>query len=265
MTSFHPLSIAALLACSCVAIACGGDSAGKPGGSECALLAAYEDRLTALEGPLGCTSTETLTPDPPGGCEGAKQLVMEMRANLAANLEENGCSSEPPDLTALVADYEARFAAENPFTEHTVERDGFAIAAREYGVQHAGDSPTIVFMHGLPDSQTLYDLVAPALGETHHTVTFDFVGWGRSESPSDPATLSFDGLRRDLEAVLDYFSPIQVVPVVHDLSSWPGIDWALDNPESVRTLVILNATYHPVTGTQPPYVIRALMAADVRP
>lgn len=51
--------------------------------AECPLLDEYESRLVALEGPLGCTETETLAPDPPGGCDGARQFLVEVRANLA--------------------------------------------------------------------------------------------------------------------------------------------------------------------------------------
>src|SRR5882672_2002842 len=120
-------------------------------------------------------------------------------------------------------------------------------------------------MHGFPDNQHLYDRVAPALGGTHQTITFDFVGWGDSTLPPPDHEYTVEGLRADLEAVLGYFHSTQVVPVVHDASGWPGIDWALDNEAQVSALVLLNTTYHLIDGIAPPYVIRALSSPDLRP
>jgi pimeloyl-ACP methyl ester carboxylesterase len=64
---------------------------------------------------------------------------------------------------------------------------------------------------------------------------------------------------------MSYFGTDDVVPVVHDASGWPGIDWALDNEPKVAALVLLNTTYYPIPGLKPPYVIRALAANDLRP
>lgn len=72
-------------------------------------------------------------------------------------------------------------------------------------------------------------------------------------------------LGEDLEAVIAHFGLNEVVPVVHDASGWPGIDWALEHRDSVAALVLLNTAYHPIEGQRPPYVIRALSALDLRP
>lgn len=260
-----PTPIIVLALCLCVLVSCSRNLVTHDAVSvECPLVDQYESRLVALEGPLGCTATETLTPNPPDGCEGAREFLEEVRANLAANLEANGCSDVPVDLSSVAAAYDERFTEENSFVEHEIGRDGMTIVAREYGELFSGEGPTIVLMHGFPDNKILYDRVAPALGETQHTITFDFIGFGQSDSPEDISTLTFEGLRADIEAVLDYFSVTHIVPVVHDMSGWPGIDWALDNADRVTALVLLNTGYNPAPGTAPPYVIRALMAADMR-
>ncbi len=224
-----------------------------------------EQRFEAMRGPLGCAATVTPMPDPPGGCAGADQLLASARAEYSRLWAEGGCSGEPPDLTSLVSDYERRYARRHPFVEHEIARDEFVISAREFGAEHAGTGPLIVLMHGFPDNQHLYDLVAPALAETQHVVTFDFVGWGDSSVPPPGHMFTYADLRRDLEAVLAHFGASQVVPVVHDASGFPGIDWALDNTDSVTALVLLNTTYQPIEGSAPPYVIRALSALDRRP
>ena len=40
--------------------------------------------------------------------------------------------------------------------------------------------------------------------------------------------------------------------MVHDASGWPGIDWALDNPDRVASLIVLNTVYHPSPASRPP-------------
>jgi pimeloyl-ACP methyl ester carboxylesterase len=223
-----------------------------------------EARFNAMRGPLGCTASQ-FNVNPPGGCAGADAFVSDLRTQYARVWSEADCTANPPSLAPLVDAYDREFARRHPFVPHAVPRGPSTIAAREFGAEHAGDGPTIVLMHGFPDNQHLYDLVAPALGQTHRTITFDFVGWGASSTPPPGHTYTFDDLRGDLEAVLTHFQVGRVVPVVHDASGWPGIDWALDHPESVASLVLLNTTYFPVPGQAPPYVIRALAAPDVRP
>jgi haloalkane dehalogenase len=80
--------------------------------------------------------------------------------------------------------YIDEFKAKNTFIDHTLTRaDGHKINAREFGIAFKGKSPTIVMMHGFPDNQYLYDPLVPLLSNTRHVVTFDFLGWGKSQSP----------------------------------------------------------------------------------
>jgi haloalkane dehalogenase len=261
--SFAPALAAALIGAGCAGVEHSGseDSELRSCG---ALPASVEQRFEAMRGPLGCAASTTPLPDPPGGCAGADELLASARREYAALWARGGCGSAPPDLAPYVTAYLDRFAAHHRFVAHQITRDGFAIAAREFGAGHA-NGPLIVLMHGFPDNQHLYDLVAPRLAETHHVVTFDFVGWGDSSKPSADHVFSFADLRKDLEAVLAHFAATQVVPVVHDASGWPGIDWALDHPDTVAALVLLNTTYQPIPGGGPPNVIRALSALDLRP
>lgn len=222
------------------------------------------ERLRGMTGPLGCTPSATVLPDPPRGCFGTLQIVAEVKRQMEQVWWEAGCGTEPPDESAYVAAYEEDFAARHDFVQHELQRDGFRIVAREFGAEHREAGPTIVLMHGFPDNLHLYDLVAPTLGETHHALTFDFVGFGLSDIPGPDYEWPVEGLRRDLEAVLAALASERVVVVVHDASGWPGIDWALDNPDRVAGLVLLNTFYHPIPGVTPPQVIRALSALDLR-
>jgi haloalkane dehalogenase len=144
--------------------------------------------------------------------------------------------------------YIDEFKAKNTFIDHTLTRsDGHTINAREFGAAFKGKSPTIVMMHGFPDNQYLYDLLVPLLSNTRHVVTFDFLGWGKSQSPAGqkyPVSVQVD----DIRTVMSSLKLDEVNIVVHDLSGHPGIDWALANPNKVAKLVLLN-TYYTNTPT----------------
>lgn len=258
--------VAAVVAAGCAGADATGEDIDALGQHRCGPLpAAVEQRFDAMRGPLGCAASATPVSDPPGGCAGTDALLASARREYETLWARGGCRAEPPDLTPLVTRYLDHYAAHHRFAAHRIPREGFTIAAREFGAAHAGTGPLIVLMHGFPDNQHLYDLVAPRLAETQHVVTFDFVGWGDSTKPPAGHVFTFADLRKDLEAVIGHFGATRVVPVVHDASGWPGIDWALDHPDAVATLVLLNTAYHPIPGTAPPNVIRALSALDLRP
>src|SRR5262245_17563660 len=65
------------------------------------------------------------------------------------------------------------------FRDRWTQRGQYRIHVRE----HQGAGPTIVLMHGFPDSHHLYDRLVPYLRD-RHVVVFDFLGWGESDKPA---------------------------------------------------------------------------------
>jgi haloalkane dehalogenase len=137
------------------------------------------------------------------------------------------------------------------FKEHRVLRGEYGIYAREY----PGEDPAAVLMHGFPDNHHLYDRLVPHLTAAgRRVVVFDFLGWGRSDKPAGyPYTA--DNQTRDLAAVVKHLGLESVVPVAHDASGPPAIDWALWNPERVAALVLLNTYYGYMPETRAPEAI----------
>jgi haloalkane dehalogenase len=123
------------------------------------------------------------------------------------------------------------------FKEQFVQRDQHRIYTREY----AGEEPAIVLMHGFPDNLHLYDRLVPFLAP-RRVVTFDFLGWGSSDKPQGYpyTTRNQEG---DLDAVIRQLKLGKVVLVAHDASGPPAIDWALNHPDQVAALVLLNTYY----------------------
>lgn len=144
------------------------------------------------------------------------------------------------------------------FQESFVQRDQHRICVREY----PGEEPAIVLMHGFPDNLHLYDRLLPFLSP-RRIVCFDFLGWGRSDKPVDyPYTAS--NQVGDIDAVITQLRLREVVLVAHDASGPPAIDWALDHPERVAGLVLLNTYYCAMRTLRPPEAIWLFSTPGVR-
>jgi haloalkane dehalogenase len=128
-------------------------------------------------------------------------------------------------------------SASQPYSEHLVSHQGSNIYVRHY----AGTGPAFVMMHGFPDNLHIYDRLIPALPD-RQVITFDFLGWGASEKPTDYPYTSKQQ-EGELQAVLAALQIDQIIPVAHDASGPVAINWALDHPERVSALVLLNTYY----------------------
>lgn len=135
------------------------------------------------------------------------------------------------------------------FVERFVSHGEHRIYAREY----AGQEPSIILMHGFPDNLHLYDRLVPHLSP-RRVVTFDFLGWGASDKPLGyPYTAK--NQEADLDAVVKQLKLGQVDLVAHDASGPPAIDWALQHPNQIAALILLNTYYCAMPTLRPPEAI----------
>jgi pimeloyl-ACP methyl ester carboxylesterase len=109
-------------------------------------------------------------------------------------------------------------------------------------------------MHGFPDNLHLYDRLIPYLSPARRIVTFDFLGWGASDKPSDYSYTAANQLG-ELDLVIKQLALTKVVLVAHDASGPPAIDWALIQPGQVAGLVLLNTYYCLMPTLRPPEAI----------
>ena len=130
------------------------------------------------------------------------------------------------------------------YDEPTVRREDHRLYVRDY----PGSEPAIILMHGFGQPPPVRPR-RPLLAEGRRVVTFDFLGWGRSDKPAGYAYTA-SNQTGDLDAVLD-LQLGSVVLVAHDASGPPAIDWALDHPERVSALVLLNTYYCRMSGVAP--------------
>ncbi|WP_433265036.1 alpha/beta fold hydrolase [Actinosynnema sp. CS-041913] len=105
-----------------------------------------------------------------------------------------------------------------------VESDGVRLSVHERGNRSA---PTVVLVHGYPDTHRVWDGIAEILAEEFHVVTYDVRGAGASDKPSGLAAYRLPVLARDLFAVIDAVSPDGPAHVVaHDwgsIQSWEAV------------------------------------------
>jgi pimeloyl-ACP methyl ester carboxylesterase len=161
---------------------------------------------------------------------------------------------------ALIAITAAMFALAAPASAKLVwiPRAGYRIAA----YVQPGHGPAIVLCHGFPDNHHLYDRVVPLL-KGHEVVTFDFLGWGRSSKPAH-YHYTFAGQEQDLNAVIQALHLGRVLLVAHDASVPAVLNWTLDHPGRVRSIILSNGFYAPVAGSGPP-ALAAILALGQYP
>ena len=102
----------------------------------------------------------------------------------------------------------------------TVASEGLELAVWERGDPSA---PTVVLVHGYPDTHVVWEAVAAELAADHHVVTYDVRGAGESTAPTHASGYRLRHLMADLEAVLDATSGGEPVHLVgHDWGSIQG-------------------------------------------
>jgi NAD(P)-dependent dehydrogenase (short-subunit alcohol dehydrogenase family)/pimeloyl-ACP methyl ester carboxylesterase len=87
--------------------------------------------------------------------------------------------------------------------------------------------PTLVLVHGYPDTHAVWDELAELLADRFHLVSYDVRGAGASTAPGSTAGYAFPRLIADLEAVIKEVSPDRPVHLVgHDwgsLQCWEAV------------------------------------------
>ncbi len=99
----------------------------------------------------------------------------------------------------------------------------------ELAVVEAGEQtrPTLVFIHGYPDTKELWEKVLQRLAPRYHVVAYDVRGAGESSAPRRPAAYDFERLADDLEAVIGAVADGRPVHLVgHDWGAIQGWEFA---------------------------------------
>jgi haloalkane dehalogenase len=146
------------------------------------------------------------------------------------------------------------------FAEHRIRSGQGNIYVRD----HAGDAPAFVLMHGLPDNLRIYDELIPHLvAAGRRVVTFDFLGYGASDKPTG-AVYSYAQQMEDLTRVMDELALGPAILVPHDSSGFAATNFAIDHPERVAGLYMLNCAYADASGVLWPEIIELAATPALR-
>ncbi len=106
----------------------------------------------------------------------------------------------------------------------------------------ASARPTVVAVHGIPESSVAWRDVAAVVGDSARMVIPDLPGFGRSDKPPK-YDYSLARQSRLLEALLERVVPKAPIHLaVHDIGGPVGLMWAIRNPDRLASLLILNTT-----------------------
>jgi pimeloyl-ACP methyl ester carboxylesterase len=101
-----------------------------------------------------------------------------------------------------------------------VDSAGVRLAVAELGDRSA---PSVLLLHGYPDTRAVWQGVARRLAERFHVVTYDMRGAGASTAPAGTAGYDLELLVDDCAAVLDSVVPGRAAHLVgHDWGSITG-------------------------------------------
>ncbi len=132
---------------------------------------------------------------------------------------------------------EERFAGlpDWPYAPRYVEQNGL----RMHYVDE-GEGDPILLLHGEPTWSFLYRKAIPRLAEVGRVVAPDYFGFGRSDKPADPDWYSYDAHYGSIEELGDQLGLTRLTIVVQDWGGPLGLRYAVEHPERVDRLVILN-------------------------
>ncbi len=120
-----------------------------------------------------------------------------------------------------------------------VQVDDLTLHYRELG----SGSP-VLLLHGWPTSSYLWRGVMPAIAESNRVIALDLPGFGGSSKPTD-ADYGFEFFGSALDGLLAALEIDELGLAVHDLGGPVGVHWALNRPQRVTALALLNTLVYP--------------------
>ena len=109
--------------------------------------------------------------------------------------------------------------------------------------QIGGSGPPLLLLHGFPQTKAIWHRVAPELAKHYSVVAADLRGYGASSKPHgkfDHSTYSKRSMAADQHAVMQSLGHEEFFLLGHDRGGRVSHRLAVDFPESVRKLMVLD-------------------------
>jgi haloalkane dehalogenase len=131
-----------------------------------------------------------------------------------------------------------------PFAPRYLDYDGLRLHYLD-----EGDGPPVLLLHGEPTWSYLYRTVIPELAPTCRAIAPDYLGFGRSDKPLRLGDYTYDLHVDSMRRLVEELDLREVTIVVQDWGGPIGLRIAVEQPERVSRLVIMNTG---VGGGRPP-------------
>ena len=130
-----------------------------------------------------------------------------------------------------------RFAGlpEYAFEPRYLEQDGL----RMHYVDEGSGAP-VLLLHGEPSWAFLYRKMIPTIAGGARVVAPDYLGFGRSDKPTSIAVYTYEFHYESIERLAEELDLRDATVVVQDWGGPVGLRLAVEHPERVSRLVILN-------------------------
>ena len=119
-----------------------------------------------------------------------------------------------------------------------IDLDGITIS---YDV--VGEGPPVLLLHGFPETRAMWAPVVPLLSGQFTVVTADLRGYGASSKPAatrDHSNYSFRAMGEDMARLMTALGHARFHLVGHDRGARVAYRMALDHPERVDSLSVLD-------------------------
>ncbi|WP_323769381.1 alpha/beta hydrolase [Antarctobacter sp.] len=121
------------------------------------------------------------------------------------------------------------------FTPALATLDGQSIA-----YETGGHGPPLLLLHGFPQTRAMWAEVAPLLAKDFTVICPDLRGYGESGKPTGVGNYSFREMARDQVSLMRHLGHESFHVAGHDRGGRTAHRMALDAPQTVRTLTVMD-------------------------
>lgn len=129
---------------------------------------------------------------------------------------------------------------EYPFTSNI-----FSSSDGDLHYVDVGSGEPIIFLHGSPDWSFSFRNIIQPLSKRYRCIAIDHLGFGLSDKPIDGDYRSESHSRR-VEQLIAALHLSNVTLILHDWGGPIGMSYAVNHPENIKSVVIINSWAWPV-------------------
>ncbi|WP_059283349.1 2-succinyl-6-hydroxy-2,4-cyclohexadiene-1-carboxylate synthase [Bacillus coahuilensis] len=111
-----------------------------------------------------------------------------------------------------------------------------------YNVEVVGVGEPLVCLHGFTGDNSTWDAILPYLSPTMQVIKVDLIGHGKTDVPESPQRYSMIEVLQDIKIILDHLELATVNILGYSMGGRVALAFALNYPQSVKTLLLESAS-----------------------